>query len=112
MDRRHHPRDGDGLHVALDALNEAMRWRRRMLIDLAHGRATRAMYEDADDREKRLRETWDRVSKRYYDQWCQDVEQNGFELTGWIMGRIRRSVGLATDAASPGGSAKSMETSS
>ena len=94
MDRRHQFRGADGLQVAVDALNEAMRWRRRVLVDLAQGRATRAMYEDACDRETRLRETWDRLSKAYYDEWCQDTQRRGFELTGWIMGRIRQAVGL------------------
>jgi hypothetical protein len=94
MDRRHQNRGADGLQVAVDALTEAMTWRRRVLVDLAQGRATRAMYEDACDRERRLRETWERVSNAYYDQWCQDAQARGFELTGWIMGKIRRSVGL------------------
>ena len=94
MDRRQQFRGADGLQVAVDALNEGMRWRRRVLVDLAQGRATRAMYEDACDREKRLRETWDRLSNAYYVQWCQDAQKQGFELTGWIMGRIKQAVGL------------------
>jgi hypothetical protein len=94
MDRRQQFRGADGLQVAVDALTEAMRWRRRVLVDLAQGRATRAMYEDACDRERRLRETWERLSNAYYDQWCQVAQRQGFELTGWIMGRIRRAVGL------------------
>ena len=97
MDRRHQNRGADGLQVAVDALTEAMRWRRRVLVDLAQGRATRAMYEDACDREHRLQETWERVSNAYYDQWCQDAQEQGFELTGWIMGRIRRTVGFGRD---------------
>ena len=100
MDRRHQFRGADGLQVAVDALTEAMTWRRRVLVDLAQGRATRAMYEDACDRETRLRETWERLSKAYYDQWCQDAQRQGFELTGWIMGRIRRAVGLNEEAVS------------
>jgi hypothetical protein len=94
MDRRQQFRGADGLQVAVDALNEAMRWRRRVLVDLAQGRATRAMYEDACDREARLRETWDRLSNAYYAQWCQDTRRQGLELTGWIMGRIKQAVGL------------------
>ena len=94
MDRRQQFRGADGLQVAVDALNEAMCWRRRVLVDLAQGRATRAMYEDACDRETRLRETWDRLSNAYYVQWCQDTQKQGFELTGWIMGRIKQAVGL------------------
>lgn len=94
MDRRQEHRGSDGLQVAVDALTEAMRWRRRILVDLAQGRATRAMYEDACDREQRLKEAWERVSNAYYDQWCQVAQESGFELTGWIMGKIRRSVGL------------------
>jgi hypothetical protein len=92
-DRRQQFRGADGLQVAVDALSEAMRWRRRVLVDLAQGRATRAMYEDACDREKRLRESWERLSNAYYGQWCQDTRRQGFELTGWIMGRIKQAVG-------------------
>ena len=94
MDRRHQIRGADGLQVAVDALTEAMRWRARVLVDLAQGRATRAMYEDACDREYRVKENWERVSNAYYDQWCQDAQERGFELKGWIMGRIRSAVGL------------------
>jgi hypothetical protein len=94
MDRRQQGRSADGLQVTLDALCEALQRRRQTLIDLGQGRATRAMYEEACDRERRLLELWDRVSNAYYDQWCQDTRRRGFELTGWIMGRIRRSVGL------------------
>ena len=86
--------DDDPLDKALESLLEAMRARVKTLRDLGAGRATRVMYQNACDRERTTREKWEQLSKGYYDRWQQDARQVGSELTGWVMGRIRRTISL------------------